>query len=462
MQQNLKTLGYYTGSVDGDYGSGTTAAVTAFQQSSGLKADGIAGKATLNAIYVALNGGSSGGSSSGSSSSPDNYGKTASSNGYTTITTGSSSSNVTALQSALQATGYYSGSVDGSYGSGTEAAVEAYQRAAGLRVTGMAGPTTQRLLYGGTSESGSYSKLDVGSTGSAVKRLQYALYELKYYDGDISGTYDTVTQNAVMVFQELNGLSIDGVAGQQTQQKLFSSNAVPAASNPVWTDRRPRPAGAGAAVLLLYEEAVNFADELPLGGRACFDALNCVCYNACCILMLDGGSDMFGKMMNRYYYGKSGKGDYTKEDLPQTRWQLFWEMLRVRLSGLIRLNLMYAVAWLPAIFVIGRGLLLWYAGLANVADAQMQLEAGEITAEALAEMTQSYTQGHEHHYHANAAAAGALPGADGAVYDGRGLCHAQLGARRAAFIWSDFIDTVKGQLEIWPADGGSSPAWCRF
>ena len=56
--------------------------------------------------------------------------------------------------------------------------------------------------------------------------------------------------------------------------------------------------------------------------------------------MLDGGSDMFGKMMNRYYYGKSGKGDYTKEDLPQTRWQLFWEMLRVRLSGLVRLNLM--------------------------------------------------------------------------------------------------------------------------
>ena len=90
--------------------------------------------------------------------------------------------------------------------------LEAYQRAAGLRVTGMAGPTTQRLLYGGTSESGSYSKLDVGSTGSAVKRLQYALYELKYYDGDISGTYDTVTQNAVMVFQELNGLAIEDIS----------------------------------------------------------------------------------------------------------------------------------------------------------------------------------------------------------------------------------------------------------
>ena len=45
--------------------------------------------------------------------------------------------------------------------------------------------------------------------------------------------------------------------------------------------------------------------------------------------------------MNSFYYGKSGKGDFRKEDLPQNRWQLFWEMLRVRLSGLFRLNLMY-------------------------------------------------------------------------------------------------------------------------
>lgn len=61
---------------------------------------------------------------------------------------------------------------------------------------------------------------------------------------------------------------------------------------------------------------------------------------------------MFGKWMNNYYYGKSGKGDYKKEDLPTTRWQLFWEMLRVRLSALVRLNLLYAVAWLPAMIVL--------------------------------------------------------------------------------------------------------------
>ena len=62
---------------------------------------------------------------------------------------------------------------------------------------------------------------------------------------------------------------------------------------------------------------------------------------------------MFGKMMKNYYYGKSGKGDYTKEDLPKNRWQLFWEMLRVRLSGLSRLNLMTVVAWLPTIILVG-------------------------------------------------------------------------------------------------------------
>ena len=62
---------------------------------------------------------------------------------------------------------------------------------------------------------------------------------------------------------------------------------------------------------------------------------------------------MFGKMMNNYYYGKSGKGDFRKEDLPRNRWQLFWEMLRVRFAALCRLNLMTVAAWLPLIILIG-------------------------------------------------------------------------------------------------------------
>ena len=95
---------------------------------------------------------------------------------------------------------------------------------------------------------------------------------------------------------------------------------------------------------------------------------------------------MFGKMMNRYYYGKSGKGDFTKDDLPETRMQLFWEMLRVRFTALFKLNLLYVLAWIPAIIVIGRGLVSGYNALTALSEMQMQVEAGEATAEALLEM----------------------------------------------------------------------------
>ena len=67
--------------------------------------------------------------------------------------------------------------------------------------------------------------------------------------------------------------------------------------------------------------------------------------------------------MNNYYYGKSGKGDFRKEDLPENRWQLFWEMLRTRLSALCRLNLMYVVVWLPTLIVIG---MTFMSGLSNL------------------------------------------------------------------------------------------------
>lgn len=61
---------------------------------------------------------------------------------------------------------------------------------------------------------------------------------------------------------------------------------------------------------------------------------------------------MFGKWRNNYYYGKSGQGDFRRDDLPHNRWQLFWAMLRTRLAGLCRLNLTVCAAWLPLIVVV--------------------------------------------------------------------------------------------------------------
>lgn len=74
IQTKLKRWGYYTGSVDGIYGSGTLAAVKRFQKKNGLAVDGIAGKKTLEAmgIFSSSSSSSSGGSSSsGSTNSND-------------------------------------------------------------------------------------------------------------------------------------------------------------------------------------------------------------------------------------------------------------------------------------------------------------------------------------------------------------------------------------------------------
>ena len=50
IQQKLKDLGYYFGSVDGIYGNATRNAVVAFQKANGLTADGVAGPKTIAAL----------------------------------------------------------------------------------------------------------------------------------------------------------------------------------------------------------------------------------------------------------------------------------------------------------------------------------------------------------------------------------------------------------------------------
>ena len=66
IQDKLKRWGYYTGNVDGIYGSLTVAAVKKFQQKNGLTVDGIAGTKTLNAMGI-MTSSSSGSTSSNSS-----------------------------------------------------------------------------------------------------------------------------------------------------------------------------------------------------------------------------------------------------------------------------------------------------------------------------------------------------------------------------------------------------------
>ena len=64
IQTALKERGYYSGNVDGIFGTVTKNAVIKFQRDNGLAVDGIAGKATLKALGISGNNNSFGGYSS--------------------------------------------------------------------------------------------------------------------------------------------------------------------------------------------------------------------------------------------------------------------------------------------------------------------------------------------------------------------------------------------------------------
>lgn len=231
LQQKLKELNYLSGSVDGKFGVATEAAVKAFQKNNNLTADGKAGTATLNKLYSGTAKKSSGtqinlDNVGGNTSGRDTSG--ISSTGYITLEDGSSGEQVKTLQKRLKDLGYYTGSVDGNYGDGTKSAVIAFQQRNNLKADGKAGPATQRVLYGSKSDI-TYGSMRQGEESSAVKNLQYTLYELDYYDGAIDGKYGQTTADAVRAFQIQNKITpVDGVAGSKTLSKLYSADAIPA------------------------------------------------------------------------------------------------------------------------------------------------------------------------------------------------------------------------------------------
>jgi peptidoglycan hydrolase-like protein with peptidoglycan-binding domain len=228
LQKRLIELDYLSGTADGDFGAGTKAAVTAFQQKNDLKADGIAGTATLNKLYASDAVPASGNPSGGNNTNTPPPSSDAGNAVYTTLRDGDMGDSVKRLQERLKILGYYTGTVDGKYGAGTVTAVQSFQTMNGLTVDGVAGPATQQRLYGDSSTAnkvpGSLKQFDEGTN---VRDMQYALYELGYFQDPVNGIYGESTFNAVKEFQMINGLTVDGVAGNATLNLLFSIFAKP-------------------------------------------------------------------------------------------------------------------------------------------------------------------------------------------------------------------------------------------
>ena len=207
LQTKLKKLGYYDAYVDGDYGDTTVAAVKAFQKKYNLTADGIAGKETLkklDSVYENAN-----------SAKDDD-----------SLRMGDSGSAVKDLQTKLKKLGYYDGTVDSTFGSGTYAAVKAFQKKYNLTADGVAGSETLKKLDTAYKNAGSDKdddSLRKGATGSAVKNLQTKLKKLGFYNASIDGDYGDTTVAAVKAFQKKYNLTADGVAGSETLKKLDSA-----------------------------------------------------------------------------------------------------------------------------------------------------------------------------------------------------------------------------------------------
>ena len=129
LQSRLQELGYYTGELDGQFGQGTRAAVTAFQQRNGLTADGIFGPASSELLY-----------------------SDAALPAVTAVPTDTpaptqDTTSISAIQQRLKDLGYYTGEVDGLSGSGTKAAVKKFQQQHGLEADGVVGPATSYVLF---------------------------------------------------------------------------------------------------------------------------------------------------------------------------------------------------------------------------------------------------------------------------------------------------------------------------
>ncbi len=136
------------------------------------------------------------------------------------VRAGSNTADIKLVQSKLKQWGYYTGAVDGIYGSKTVAAVKRFQAANNLTVDGIAGPNTlgKMGLIVGVSTTSSYIR--AGSSSADIRKVQQKLKDLGYYKMSVDGIYGSGTVSAVKSFQAANNLSADGVAGPKTLAKL--------------------------------------------------------------------------------------------------------------------------------------------------------------------------------------------------------------------------------------------------
>ena len=89
-----------------------------------------------------------------------------------------------------------------------------------------------------------YTQLSNGSTGSDVSKMQQALAD-KGYSINVDGVYGPNTEKTVRTYQQNNGLSVDGVAGDKTLGHLYGTSAATSTSPTTGTGSAGNAASTG-------------------------------------------------------------------------------------------------------------------------------------------------------------------------------------------------------------------------
>ena len=197
IQARLMELGYMDNDVPTEkFGSITKEAVELFQRSHGLTIDGCVGQQTYDLLM---------------SAQAKKY----------MVSIGVSGTDVEQLQSRLVELDYMK-KTTGYFGEETEAAIRDFQERNHLTVDGKVGEETREMLY---SEDAIPKSLSYGEKSDDVLKYQERLYKLGYLTTEPDGTFGKDTVAATKLFQQINGLIVDGHIGPSTRKLLMSSDA---------------------------------------------------------------------------------------------------------------------------------------------------------------------------------------------------------------------------------------------
>ncbi|MGI6435779.1 MAG: peptidoglycan-binding protein [Syntrophomonadaceae bacterium] len=198
--------------LDGIFGPVTRAAVRSFQRYFGLVVDGVVGPESFLRLGHRIG----------------RYAPQEAVFSSRTLSSGARGGDVSVLQKRLAAfkKAYLNRPADGRYNYFTSAAVWRFQfDFPELAADGIAGPETYSKIFVHAPIGGRTLRLN--DRGLDVYWLQYYLFQLKYYKGELHGYFNSATDRAVRDFQTAAGIAIDGIVGAQTCLALGASIAFP-------------------------------------------------------------------------------------------------------------------------------------------------------------------------------------------------------------------------------------------